>query len=142
MEIHGKIQKNKSVEPSKKKESEVIILPKQEPKTEREVAQEINEIKKEEQKRTEEIIGEKKVDENEKSKPKKRTNLISISDLDEPEEIEPEKTTEKRNTNFKNEKLQEVWREYVNSQKEKGKYRAVVNHYISQQCYDQLVRNR
>ena len=47
--------------------------------------------------------------------------MISISDLDEPEEIEPKKTIEKRNTNFKNEELQEVWREYVNSQKEKGK---------------------
>ena len=108
-------------EPSKKKESEAIILPKQEPKTEREVAQAINEIKKEEPKRTEEIGGEKKVDETEKPKPKKRTSLISISDLDEPEEIKPEKTTEKRNTDFKNEELQEVWREYVNSQKEKGK---------------------
>ena len=47
--------------------------------------------------------------------------MISISDLDEPEEIEPKKTIEKRNTNFKNQELQEVWREYVNSQKEKGK---------------------
>ncbi len=106
---------------SKKKESEVIILPKQKPKTEREVVQEINETKKKQTKRTEEIVEEKELDETEKPELKKVTSLISISDLDEPEEIEPEKTIEKRNADFKNEELQEVWREYVNSQKEKGK---------------------
>ena len=70
---------------------------------------------------TEKIEGKKEIDETEKSELKKRTNLISISDLDELEEIESEKTTEKRDTEFKNEELQEAWREYVNSQKEKGK---------------------
>ena len=106
---------------SKKKESEVIILPKNKPKTEREVIQVINETKKEQTKRTEKIEGKKEIDETEKPELKKRTNLISISDLDEIEEIEPEKRTEKRDTEFKNEELQEAWREYVNSQKEKGK---------------------
>ena len=106
---------------SKKKESEVIILPKKKPKTEREVIQVINETKKEQTKRTEKIEGKKEIDETEKLELKKRTNLISISDLDELEEIESEKTTEKRDTEFKNEELQEAWREYVNSQKEKGK---------------------
>ena len=112
---------SRGTEPSKKKESDEIILPKQEPKTERKVTQAITQIKNEESKRTEKAVDERKVDEIEKLKPKKRISLISISDLDEPEEIEPKKTIEKRNTNFKNEELQEVWREYVNSQKEKGK---------------------
>ena len=51
----------------------------------------------------------------------KTAQLISISDLEEEEQEKEEKTTEKRNEELKKEDLQEVWKEYIVLQKEKGK---------------------
>ncbi|MEE2700383.1 MAG: DNA polymerase III subunit gamma/tau [Bacteroidota bacterium] len=108
------------VESSKKKETDTIVTPKLIPKIEKKVAQSIMEIRKEEPKTQEDKQQQLKEVEISKSITEKRTSLISISDLEEQEEVK-EKQIDKEEKEFSKVQLMEVWKEYIQIQKKKGK---------------------
>ena len=106
----------------KKKDADSIVLPKKDLKIKKqEVARSINQIKKIElehqnlpdPKENEEVKTESIIE--------NKASLISISALDEEDEIKGQVQTEKKESVFSNQELMDVWKQYVNKQKDEGK---------------------